>query len=157
MEPLAASIVPPDNVTLFMRIDAGSYSHMKNRLFDVLVQESDTLRSWTDFWSSTQRYKAQAADGLLSISRIARHNMSWKREEFYASFLDLIDVGAARPMAGSKGELSKDAPTNPRGIPFAPFVDKVEDYVTSRAEVESTLRSFQEMISCAVTMRAHVA
>ncbi|KAF2234732.1 Prefoldin, subunit 3 [Viridothelium virens] len=50
-------------------------------------------------------------------------------------------------MATSKGELSKDAPTNPRGIPFAPFVDKVEDYVTSRAEVESTLRNFQEMIS----------
>jgi len=39
------------------------------------------------------------------------------------------------------------APTNPRGIPYAPFVDKVEDYVTSRADVESTLKSFQEMIS----------
>lgn len=37
--------------------------------------------------------------------------------------------------------------TNPRGIPKAPFVDKVEDYVSSRQEVESTLRSFQEMIS----------
>ncbi|KAI1259613.1 Prefoldin subunit-domain-containing protein [Xylariaceae sp. FL1019] len=41
----------------------------------------------------------------------------------------------------------EDAPTNPRGIPYAPFVDKVEDYVSSRAEVEPTLRSFQEMIS----------
>ncbi|KAK7732234.1 peptide chain release factor 1 [Cytospora paraplurivora] len=41
----------------------------------------------------------------------------------------------------------KDAPTNPRGIPFAPFVDKVEDYVTSRADVEPTLRNFQEMIA----------
>jgi hypothetical protein len=39
------------------------------------------------------------------------------------------------------------APTNPRGIPYAPFVDKVEDYVSSRAEVETTLKSFQEMIS----------
>ncbi|KAI2616741.1 Prefoldin, subunit 3 [Hypoxylon sp. NC1633] len=39
------------------------------------------------------------------------------------------------------------APTNPRGIPSAPFVDKVEDYVTSRDDVQSTLRSFQEMIS----------
>lgn len=39
------------------------------------------------------------------------------------------------------------APTNPRGIPYAPFVDKVEDYVSSREDVESTLRSFQEMIS----------
>ncbi|KAL5343412.1 Prefoldin subunit-domain-containing protein [Aspergillus crustosus] len=37
--------------------------------------------------------------------------------------------------------------TNPRGIPFAPFVDNVADYVSSRAEVEQTLRSFQEMIS----------
>ncbi|KAI1249312.1 peptide chain release factor 1 [Eutypa lata] len=42
----------------------------------------------------------------------------------------------------------KDAPdANPRGIPKAPFVDKVEDYVSSREEVETTLRSFQEMIS----------
>ncbi|KAE8449996.1 hypothetical protein EG329_007135 [Mollisiaceae sp. DMI_Dod_QoI] len=45
-------------------------------------------------------------------------------------------------------EAKKDlAPTNPRGIPYAPFVDKVEDYVTSRAEVETTLKNFQEMIS----------
>ncbi|KAF4629013.1 hypothetical protein G7Y89_g9136 [Cudoniella acicularis] len=39
------------------------------------------------------------------------------------------------------------AATNPRGIPYAPFVDKVEDYVTSRVEVETTLKKFQEMIS----------
>ncbi|OBT50823.1 hypothetical protein VE04_07523 [Pseudogymnoascus sp. 24MN13] len=39
------------------------------------------------------------------------------------------------------------APTNPRGIPYAPFVDKVEDYVTTRADVEATLKSFQEMIA----------
>ncbi|KAK2763706.1 peptide chain release factor 1 [Arachnomyces sp. PD_36] len=37
--------------------------------------------------------------------------------------------------------------TNPRGIPVAPFVDNVSDYVNTRAEVEPTLRSFQEMIS----------
>lgn len=43
---------------------------------------------------------------------------------------------------------SKDAATNPRGIPYAPFVDKVEDYVSSRAEVDGTMKSFQEMISC---------
>ncbi|KAL2117435.1 hypothetical protein VTJ04DRAFT_7095 [Mycothermus thermophilus] len=47
-----------------------------------------------------------------------------------------------------KPEASKDAtPTNPRGIPYAPFVDKVEDYVSSRADVEPTLRRFQEMIA----------
>lgn len=39
-----------------------------------------------------------------------------------------------------------DAPTNPRGIPFAPFVDNVSDYCTTRAEVEPTLKSFSEMI-----------
>ncbi|KKA27013.1 hypothetical protein TD95_000530 [Thielaviopsis punctulata] len=37
--------------------------------------------------------------------------------------------------------------TNPRGIPKAPFVDRVEDYVTSHEEVETTLRNFQEMIN----------
>ena len=37
--------------------------------------------------------------------------------------------------------------TNPRGIPYAPFVDRVEDYVSSREEVEGTLKNFQEMIS----------
>lgn len=42
---------------------------------------------------------------------------------------------------------SKDAPTNPRGIPFAPFVDKVEDYVSSREEVEGIMNKFQEMIA----------
>lgn len=39
------------------------------------------------------------------------------------------------------------APTNPRGIPYAPFVDKVEDYVSSRAEVDTVMKNFQEMIS----------
>ncbi|KAL2694496.1 peptide chain release factor 1 [[Neocosmospora] mangrovei] len=49
---------------------------------------------------------------------------------------------------GKAAASSKDAtPTNPRGIPYAPFVDKVEDYVTTREDVEPTLRSFQEMIS----------
>ncbi|RFU30854.1 hypothetical protein B7463_g5508, partial [Scytalidium lignicola] len=47
----------------------------------------------------------------------------------------------------SKGDKKDMAPTNPRGIPYAPFVDKVEDYVSSRADVETTLKSFQEMIS----------
>lgn len=44
-------------------------------------------------------------------------------------------------------EISKNAATNPRGIPHAPFVDKVEDYVSSRQEVDGTMKSFQEMIS----------
>jgi hypothetical protein len=49
---------------------------------------------------------------------------------------------------------SNDAPTNPRGIPVAPFVDRVEDYVTDRSEVETTINSFKEMISYA---RLHLA
>ncbi|TPX18198.1 uncharacterized protein E0L32_002707 [Thyridium curvatum] len=53
------------------------------------------------------------------------------------------EVAAAAPPSSSK----ETTPANPRGIPQAPFVDKVEDYVTSREEVEPTLRRFQEMIS----------
>lgn len=45
------------------------------------------------------------------------------------------------------GKAKEPAATNPRGIPYAPFVDKVEDYVSSRADVEPTLRSFQEMVA----------
>ncbi|KAL7810074.1 Prefoldin, subunit 3 [Trichoderma aethiopicum] len=48
-----------------------------------------------------------------------------------------------QPVVSSKD----DTPTNPRGIPYAPFVDKVEDYVSTREDVEPTLRKFQEMIS----------
>ncbi|KAK9480206.1 Prefoldin, subunit 3 [Lipomyces japonicus] len=36
---------------------------------------------------------------------------------------------------------------NPRGIPQAPFVDVVDDYVKSREQVEPILQSFQEMLS----------
>lgn len=42
-----------------------------------------------------------------------------------------------------------DAPANPRGIPKAPFIERVEDYVTDRSEVETTINSFKEMISYA--------
>ena len=37
--------------------------------------------------------------------------------------------------------------TNPRGIPRAPFVDKVEEFVTSPEEINATLRKFDEMLS----------
>ncbi|KAI9721385.1 MAG: peptide chain release factor 1 [Chrysothrix sp. TS-e1954] len=50
----------------------------------------------------------------------------------------------ADPVGASHGA---GGATNPRGIPVAPFVDKVEDYVASRQEVEKTLKNFQEMIS----------
>jgi len=42
---------------------------------------------------------------------------------------------------------SPDPTTNPRGIPLAPFVGKVEDYVATRADVEPALSKFQEMVS----------
>lgn len=57
-------------------------------------------------------------------------------------------LSCAPALAHTATSTSKDAATNPRGIPYAPFVDKVEDYVTTRTEVEPTLKSFQEMISC---------
>ncbi|KAH9879787.1 peptide chain release factor 1 [Plenodomus biglobosus] len=42
---------------------------------------------------------------------------------------------------------SESAPTNARGIPYAPFVDRVEDYVSDRSQVDTTVNSFKEMIS----------
>jgi hypothetical protein len=39
--------------------------------------------------------------------------------------------------------------SNPRGIPVAPFVEDVESFVSSRAEIEPNLKKFQEMIACA--------
>ncbi|KAJ5266767.1 Prefoldin subunit 3 [Penicillium angulare] len=50
-------------------------------------------------------------------------------------------------MADSKSKGPVTTQTNPRGIPVAPFVDDVSEYVSNRAEVEQTLRRFQEMIS----------
>ncbi|QIX00660.1 hypothetical protein AMS68_006177 [Peltaster fructicola] len=50
-------------------------------------------------------------------------------------------------MAAAVTKASQDAGSNPRGIPYAPFIEKAEDYVSSRADVEKTLQSFQEMIS----------
>ncbi|KAI8939486.1 peptide chain release factor 1 [Plenodomus lindquistii] len=41
----------------------------------------------------------------------------------------------------------ESAPTNARGIPYAPFVDRVEDYVSDRSQVDTTVNSFKEMIS----------
>ncbi|KAM0716969.1 hypothetical protein Q7P37_006821 [Cladosporium fusiforme] len=52
-----------------------------------------------------------------------------------------------KPNMTEQLKLGKDAATNERGIPFAPFVERVEDYVTTRADVEKTLQSFSEMIS----------
>ncbi|KND02379.1 tubulin-binding prefolding complex subunit PAC10 [Spizellomyces punctatus DAOM BR117] len=45
--------------------------------------------------------------------------------------------------------------SNARGIPKAPFVDKVEEYTTV-GEVETTLRKFQEMISKYKYMEIHL-
>ncbi|KAI9886635.1 MAG: peptide chain release factor 1 [Watsoniomyces obsoletus] len=49
-----------------------------------------------------------------------------------------------------KNQSKSDPPSqsiNARGIPAAPFVDKIEEYVASAEHVEGTLKSFQEMIS----------
>lgn len=42
---------------------------------------------------------------------------------------------------------SVEAQSNPRGIPLAPFVDDVEKFVDSRADIEPNLKKFQEMIA----------
>ncbi|KAJ6260439.1 hypothetical protein Dda_4665 [Drechslerella dactyloides] len=39
--------------------------------------------------------------------------------------------------------------TNPRGIPEAPFIENVEDFVTSKQEIEPAIRKFSEMIAAA--------
>ncbi|RVD84539.1 uncharacterized protein DFL_006285 [Arthrobotrys flagrans] len=36
---------------------------------------------------------------------------------------------------------------NPRGIPEAPFIENVEDFVTSKQEIEPAIRKFSEMIA----------
>lgn len=72
--------------------------------------------------------------------------MSSKAQRYAVSFT--VNVSSSR-ILNSRAPCSKDAQTNPRGIPYAPFVDKVEDYVSSRAEVDGTMKSFQEMISYA--------
>jgi len=48
-------------------------------------------------------------------------------------------------MAEAKG---KDVTyTNPRGIPRAPFVDKVEEFVSGPEDINATLHKFDEMLS----------
>jgi len=50
-------------------------------------------------------------------------------------------------MMGLTEDRMSDRGTNPRGIPYALFLENVEDYLTTREDVEPTLRNFQEMIS----------
>ncbi|KAK9236243.1 Prefoldin subunit-domain-containing protein [Lipomyces kononenkoae] len=52
-------------------------------------------------------------------------------------------------MAASSASKSPGQPgyVNPRGIPQAPFIEVVEDYVRNRDQVQSVLQSFQEMLS----------
>ena len=54
-------------------------------------------------------------------------------------------------MSSTPGNAPSKA-TNPRGIPEAPFIDRVEDVISSRDQVEDTLRNFQEMISCVLRL-----
>jgi len=63
------------------------------------------------------------------------------------SLLYRVNLQSLTSMVGSVA-----AATNPRGIPTAPFVEKVEDYIATRADVEPALRKFQEMISYAAIL-----
>ncbi|KAH0609552.1 uncharacterized protein H6S33_013038 [Morchella sextelata] len=49
-------------------------------------------------------------------------------------------------MAESSSSSSQEI-SNPRGIPTAPFVEDVEAFVDSRADIEPNLKKFQEMIA----------
>lgn len=70
---------------------------------------------------------------------------------------DLPQLGSLLMMADEKGKdttyshivdfVSLNRYTNPRGIPRAPFVDKVEEYVASPEDINPTLRKFDEMLS----------
>lgn len=72
----------------------------------------------------------------------------WGKQPWPSQHTEQQTILACRPLTSRAfGRRSKDTPTNPRGIPYAPFVDRVEDYVTSRADTEPTLRKFQEMIA----------
>jgi hypothetical protein len=70
------------------------------------------------------------------------HGASWlpkqQRSRYPARLL--------QPSKFSPNIRTGEGPSNARGIPTAPFVDNVEDYVSSRAEVEGVLKNFQEMI-----------
>src|SRR5205814_5695171 len=72
-------------------------------------------------------------------------------------FTRITDLDLALMMTDEKGKeatysllanfISLNRYTNPRGIPRAPFVDKVEEYVTSPEDINGTLRRFDEMLS----------
>lgn len=90
----------------------------------------------------------------LTLCRISNSDLPTSRLRGYvkqgARVRTLFTNSVSKSYTDSRPPYSKDAQTNPRGIPYAPFVDKVEDYVSSRAEVDGTMKSFQEMISYAL-------
>ncbi|KAJ3376680.1 hypothetical protein HDU92_009141 [Lobulomyces angularis] len=52
-------------------------------------------------------------------------------------------------------EATKEFEINPRGIPRAPFIEKIEEYITPE-ESEKTLEKFNEMFSKFKFMEAHL-
>lgn len=54
--------------------------------------------------------------------------------------------GPSLPFESDMSDVPDGSYVNPRGIPQAPFVQKVEDYVKSRDQVEPMIKKFQEMI-----------
>jgi prefoldin subunit 5 len=57
----------------------------------------------------------------------------------------------------SSSSSAMESVTNPRGIPTFPFMTSITSYVSSPADVEPTLRRFQEMIAKYQFMEANVA
>lgn len=59
------------------------------------------------------------------------------------SLYGLIDVIICHANGINRFDVGK---TNPRGIPQAPFVERVEDFVKSQDQVEMVLSKFQDML-----------
>ncbi|TGO47050.1 hypothetical protein BCON_0296g00090 [Botryotinia convoluta] len=83
----------------------------------------------------------------LRMARRGILELAEARGEDFASVCREEVLKIRRKLANIQRFRKDAARTNERGIPYAPFVDRVEDYVTTRADVEPTLKRFQEMIS----------
>lgn len=123
-----------ESALLFQGVPAGEYAPPLNNCWELSCAVATQLRllHTTDTIRRSCHIHHHGYQGQECADRVRfYHGQPWRTSHANSKLL----------------LISKDAPTNPRGIPFAPFVDKVEDYVTSRAEVEPTMNKFQEMIA----------
>ncbi|TKX24669.1 polyketide synthase-like protein [Elsinoe australis] len=101
------------------------------------------LNHRTDFGSNG--WEQLCGEENMKYGVMDGHHFSMMKPPHADALGNLIKEGLN--ISEQQQEPAKDGSTNPRGIPYAPFVDQVEDYVSGREDVESTLKSFSEMIS----------